>query len=50
MDLNSSFSKITLKIGGKRNKNDNKMKSIRKKYNKTRNNKKRKNKTRKYYN
>ena len=40
-DLNSSFSKITLKIGGKRNKNDNKMKSIRKKYNKiTKKNKK----------
>jgi hypothetical protein len=46
-DLNSSFSKITLKIGGKKNKNNNKMKSIRKKYNKTRNNKIRKNKTRK---
>ena len=43
-DLNSSFFKITTKIvGGKKNK----MKSIRKKYNKIRNNKIRKNKTRK---
>lgn len=43
-DLNYSFSKITLKIGGKRNKNDNKMKSIRKKYNKiTKKNKKKMN-------
>jgi hypothetical protein len=54
MDLNSSFSKITKNIvGGKKNMINNKnykMKSIRKKYNKTRKNKTRKNKTRKNYN
>jgi hypothetical protein len=55
VDLNSSFSKITIKsIGGNKNYRYN-TKSIRKKYNikinnKTRNNKKRKNKTRKNYN
>lgn len=53
MDLNSSFSKIVKNsVGGKRTKNNKKykMKSIRKKYNKTRTNKIRKNKTRKNFN
>jgi hypothetical protein len=53
-DLNFSFSKITKNIvGGKKNMINNKnykMKSIRKKYNKTRKNKTRKNKIRKNYN
>jgi hypothetical protein len=50
IDLNSSFSKITTKSIGGNKKKRYKMKSIRKKYNKTINNKKRKNKTRKNYN